>query len=80
MIYKDQWFSVCAETPYLRKDGQLSVLATWRAACATCGEEFQFLGSRELRAPIRRCEKHRGRSRRIRKLHPKAQAVVDVFA
>jgi hypothetical protein len=73
-----QRFERIAQEPYVRADGKMSAVGTWRSLCARCGTPMTYKASADpvhaRKKAIRRCKAHAKRRSRIKVLHPIAKA------
>lgn len=56
--YDGQRYVLIGSEPYRRKDGQLSVILSWKSACPECGDPFVVTTGLVIRHLNRRCPLH----------------------
>lgn len=58
VLLDDQAFVLVATEPHTRRDGTQTLLLSWRAPCATCGEDFDCKSPMKTSGLTRRCIAH----------------------
>lgn len=75
MVHAGQRYELGRCKTYLRPDGTVGWLDTFRSRCADCGAAFEFttLSGAPRFEPVRRCQKHKKPGKRVKTVHPAAR-------